>query len=219
MSEITCSIIQDLLPIYKEEIVSEDTRQLVEKHLETCELCRKELEMMDTEIDDTRYAPTEKEEEKIIRSFRRKICKKQMIIAVISMLIAMTVSIIGMKLYHDSKRPDINGNEMIASGQLTVSGAPEEIEQHVVNGVILKKEQRTIYISVPVNERKMKECHVRLLKDGVVLEDTMIAVSDARFVTYCIQNIEELETGLYSMEFYDMEDLINQYKWFRVEDK
>ena len=36
-----CSIIQDLLPLYVDGVVSEDTAQAVEEHLETCEACRK----------------------------------------------------------------------------------------------------------------------------------------------------------------------------------
>ena len=39
--KITCNIIEDLLPLYVDDMVSEDSRQLVEEHLKTCPACRK----------------------------------------------------------------------------------------------------------------------------------------------------------------------------------
>lgn len=41
-----CNIIRDILPLYIEEIVSEDTVSFVEEHLEKCVACRTELENM-----------------------------------------------------------------------------------------------------------------------------------------------------------------------------
>ena len=44
--KITCNIIEDLLPLYVDDMVSEDSRQLVEEHLKTCPACRKMQEEM-----------------------------------------------------------------------------------------------------------------------------------------------------------------------------
>ncbi|MFT4146529.1 MAG: zf-HC2 domain-containing protein [Mobilitalea sp.] len=41
--KITCDVIKDLLPLYFENISSDDTRNLVEEHLNNCENCKKEL--------------------------------------------------------------------------------------------------------------------------------------------------------------------------------
>lgn len=43
MTEINCSIIKDLLPLYVEGLTSEDTNKLIEEHLAECEECRKML--------------------------------------------------------------------------------------------------------------------------------------------------------------------------------
>lgn len=40
----SCSVIQDLLPLYAEDLAGEDSRRLVEEHLAACESCRKTLE-------------------------------------------------------------------------------------------------------------------------------------------------------------------------------
>ena len=41
--EISCDIIRDLLPLYAEDLVSEDSRKLVDDHLCTCDPCTKQL--------------------------------------------------------------------------------------------------------------------------------------------------------------------------------
>ena len=48
--KITCNIIEDLLPLYIDDMVSEDSRQLVEEHLKECTTCQKMMEEMKKEI-------------------------------------------------------------------------------------------------------------------------------------------------------------------------
>jgi len=47
---ITCEIIKDLLPLYHDNVCSEDSRKLIEEHLSVCEKCRDELKQIDIEI-------------------------------------------------------------------------------------------------------------------------------------------------------------------------
>lgn len=44
--KITCNIIGDLLPLYAENLASEDSRALVEEHLDDCPACRASLSAM-----------------------------------------------------------------------------------------------------------------------------------------------------------------------------
>ena len=55
MRDIKCTVIQDLLPLYVDEVVSDDTKSLVNEHLLTCENCRNEYEQMKG----TLYVPIE----------------------------------------------------------------------------------------------------------------------------------------------------------------
>ena len=41
-----CEIIRDLLPLYVDELTSPESNALIETHLETCPVCRMELERM-----------------------------------------------------------------------------------------------------------------------------------------------------------------------------
>ncbi len=47
---ITCNVIQDLLPLYYDDVCSEDSRRLVETHIKSCDSCKAELEKMQADI-------------------------------------------------------------------------------------------------------------------------------------------------------------------------
>ena len=50
MNEVTCNTIRDILPLYVDGVVSDDTRNMVTNHLESCEECRKKYEAMKSEV-------------------------------------------------------------------------------------------------------------------------------------------------------------------------
>ncbi len=50
MTDINCEVIEDLLPIYTEDMASPSSRKLVEEHLETCEACKDKLKDMQKEV-------------------------------------------------------------------------------------------------------------------------------------------------------------------------
>ena len=45
--KISCEIIKDLLPLYHDEVCSEDSKTLVMKHLAECDDCNSDLQAMD----------------------------------------------------------------------------------------------------------------------------------------------------------------------------
>lgn len=49
MEKISCDVARDLLPLYCDDVCSQDSRGLVEQHLEECEECSALLEKMKTE--------------------------------------------------------------------------------------------------------------------------------------------------------------------------
>jgi len=49
MNKITCDMCMDLIPLVKDGIASEDSKQAVEAHLETCEACKKRYDGAVTE--------------------------------------------------------------------------------------------------------------------------------------------------------------------------
>ena len=45
-NKINCNVIGDLLPLYVDEILSDDSRNIVEEHLSECEDCHKSAEKL-----------------------------------------------------------------------------------------------------------------------------------------------------------------------------
>ena len=56
----SCKIIEDLLPMYHDEISSEESAALIEEHLKECESCRQILASLSGEIVLPKEVPTEK---------------------------------------------------------------------------------------------------------------------------------------------------------------
>lgn len=88
---ITCDIIADLMPIYIENICSEDSRKLLEEHINQCEKCSKELEDMRYPIN----CPALKTETQSKDPFL-KIRKKVRIKIVLSIIITCFLMIVAM---------------------------------------------------------------------------------------------------------------------------
>lgn len=51
MKDISCKIIEDLLPLYNDHVCSEESRSLVEEHLTTCTKCQEILAIMKSDIE------------------------------------------------------------------------------------------------------------------------------------------------------------------------
>lgn len=50
MQQINCNIIRDILPLYNDNVVSQDTYDLVSQHLTCCDDCKRILEQMQTPL-------------------------------------------------------------------------------------------------------------------------------------------------------------------------
>ena len=107
--KITCNIIEDLLPLYVDDMVSEDSRQLVEEHLKTCPACRKMQEEMMRENRLTATAKgnnltqTNKTEAEPLRKIRRKIRKKRIASVLLAVILVVAAGGIGHYWYYDKE--------------------------------------------------------------------------------------------------------------------
>ena len=75
MKEIKCEVIRDLLPLYEDNVVSEETQELVRKHLADCPECREELRKMRVPVS----LPPNEDEEAVKRflEYRAEVRRKQ----------------------------------------------------------------------------------------------------------------------------------------------
>lgn len=81
MRETKCTIIQDVLPLYIDEVVSQDTKEMIEEHLLHCEKCQKEFEAMRREL----FIPAENKAP-IFKKINKKWRNKKLKISIISAL-------------------------------------------------------------------------------------------------------------------------------------
>ena len=81
-----CSIVRDLLPLYAEDMVSEDTRAFIDGHLEHCEECRRQLS--EIKEPETVRLP---EEEVPLTKLRSGLRRKKTGIIVLTVLISLVL--------------------------------------------------------------------------------------------------------------------------------
>lgn len=93
MKEIKCTIIQDVLPLYIDEVVSQDTKEMVDEHLQHCDKCKMEYESMKRAL----YIPVENKDT-LFNNISKKWRKKKVIISTVSIL-ATAIILIGVFFY------------------------------------------------------------------------------------------------------------------------
>ena len=74
MSKLNCNVVKDILPLYADDVVSSDTRTLVEEHLEYCQECQNDLRTMKGEI----IVPINQEEAYTFKKFKKFWSRKQL---------------------------------------------------------------------------------------------------------------------------------------------
>lgn len=90
MGTINCNIITDILPLYVDDVVSSDTKELVSDHLHQCESCREKAKSMKMTIQ-VAIEP----DSQPLKTFKKRWKRKQILIGVVSAVasIAITISI------------------------------------------------------------------------------------------------------------------------------
>lgn len=91
MKNRECSIVRDLLPLYVEDIVSEDTKQFVEEHICQCNECKKELERFESDIPMNKNHQETDDSAQAIKKIRLDIKKKRVFTSVLSSLVSVIV--------------------------------------------------------------------------------------------------------------------------------
>lgn len=119
---ITCNIIKDLLPLYAEDMVSEDSKALVDDHLCSCDSCTKEL----AELKKAPRVPVEVETTSLKR-VEDTIRKKKLLTAVTAVMTLVAVLVTGtiflMTPVYPTARQAIEGVELREDGGLAIDYA------------------------------------------------------------------------------------------------
>ena len=102
--KISCDVIRDLLPLYVDEVLSNDSKTLVDEHIEECENCSEELKKLSA---DETYINTVNNENKSIyeslNRIRKRISLKIQLTILISVIFTSIVAVFAWD-YYDNHR-------------------------------------------------------------------------------------------------------------------
>ena len=85
----TCSIVQDLLPLYEEDMLREETKKFVDGHLAQCAACRAELDALKTDV---KPAPVSAQP---LRDLKRQLRRKKLTAVLLAVALALTLATAG----------------------------------------------------------------------------------------------------------------------------
>ncbi|MEA0562294.1 zf-HC2 domain-containing protein [Lysinibacillus irui] len=95
---MNCNIIKDLMPSYMDEICSEETAKAVEEHIEHCEKCQQNLQMMKQPTNNIQVLT---KEVTVAKEPFKQINKKRRIQVLIAVMITFMMTIIGAWIVQD----------------------------------------------------------------------------------------------------------------------
>lgn len=91
MKQISCNVIKDILPLYLDDVVSQDTREMVEEHLESCDACRKEACVLKSSIALPADRSTKLLDARILKNLKKRLFKRKAVTAILSAAAAAAV--------------------------------------------------------------------------------------------------------------------------------
>lgn len=94
MNKMNCNIVKDILPLYADNVVSEETKTLVEEHLPNCCDCKKELSLLKSNLETPEVVITEKDDIAFLKKIGLDIRKKRIFAAILSATISAIVVIL-----------------------------------------------------------------------------------------------------------------------------
>ena len=84
--KLSCNIILDLLPLYYDQVCSDETKALVEEHLSSCESCREAIKSMGGELP---IPKQDMESVEILKNIRKELKAKEFKWLIIVILVAV----------------------------------------------------------------------------------------------------------------------------------
>lgn len=87
-----CNIVQDLLPLYIDGLTSEESNNMIRQHTEVCRECKKQLNHMQSPVDEIPIQ-SHADFKKNIRKHKRRITIRITIIAVLTLILGLLITL------------------------------------------------------------------------------------------------------------------------------
>lgn len=216
MNEANCNVIQDILPLYLDNAVSEDTAKMVEEHLHTCKECMEYKKKMEADI----VVTENNEGKKLLRKINGRI-RKKIVISVVAAIAALAALIVGgiyvykwmqvnrlVKLKTDEMSFNYMASPYIADDlEYIKRNMPSEILQDIFTGDSNDYLYMTYDMSYDNRSFSSIKVHKKLISqsgkytDNIVWQDEVmedeigkgkLSVADVRFIIY-VGNLDNEE--------------------------
>lgn len=92
---MSCNIIQDILPLYIDDVVSDDTKKMVEDHIKHCPNCKKELETLKKEVILVTNEKIQADDKKLLQNLQKKLKHQKIIISFFTVIAVLSLLFIG----------------------------------------------------------------------------------------------------------------------------
>lgn len=145
-----CKIVRDLLPNYIEKLTNEVTNEFVEKHIATCEECKRVMQDMTGEVE-----VEEIEQDKEIKYLKGINKKVKVTIAIVSLIVIIIASSITLYVYNKSKI-QVN-NYTFLRAEFVLENEEETIDGNIYGTLIAVIEPSGKCKSVRVVKKGYKE--------------------------------------------------------------
>lgn len=202
--EMTCSIVQDLLPNYIEKLTSNETNIVIEKHLETCENCKEVYEQMTVDVGNTEKVPT------IELKFLKKVKRTRLLAAVLCIALTLVLSYL---LYDSEFQYSIDKDDLsLAITEFTDPQNPVDayvLETKEIGGTLFVTfkdlSNPNMYgiaeFSKGINQRyRIIRSQKELSEFSSVVETYPVKIKDKQYVAVSGYNLSE-EIGYYGLDY------------------
>lgn len=102
MKKNDCNIVRDLMPLVLDRVASDESREIVENHIASCEACGRQYEAMKTELPEGTRAAYEEEQRKFaeaLRTVKKKRLKRRITAIALAFVLCMAAAFGGLYAY------------------------------------------------------------------------------------------------------------------------
>ncbi len=142
-NKLDCHVVEDLLPLYNEDLVSEKTKEQVEEHLNSCSSCHKKWESMQENVQNSFV--TDQKDIDYLKTIRKKTKHQKIFVSLFSIF---AIIIIGLGFYFkgsEASFEDINYQiQESETGDILLEIKPISSSQRIVRTLITYQDQDVV---------------------------------------------------------------------------
>ena len=88
--------VTDVLPLYLDDVVSEDTKNMVEEHLKSCESCRREAVLLNEDMILPLGSGAQDAEIKTLKYLKKQFRNKKAVVSAVSVFLAFIIMLLSL---------------------------------------------------------------------------------------------------------------------------